>query len=127
MRMFNDKPVPLKLRSLNTTVLLRSLGSSVRYAAGYQAAQGISLPPRGHRDVPATLVLRDLRPLMLPALFLDVAAAAWGAVRGGPPVLEVPLEGVIKLWPAGRVDVACTMEKPLVGAIVTNRCRAKLF
>ena len=44
-------------------------------------------------------------------------------------MLNVPLEGFIKPWPAGRVDVACTLNQPLdaVGVPVTNICRAKLL
>ena len=38
MRMWNDHPVPLKIRALNTTILLRSLFSEERYAVGYKTA-----------------------------------------------------------------------------------------
>ena len=52
-----------------------------------------------------------------------------GAFRAGRrPVLNVPLEGFIKPWPAGRVDVACTLNQTLdaVGVSVTSVCGAKL-
>ena len=130
MRMWNDHPVPLKIRALNTTILLRSLFSKERYAVGYKTATRIKVPPKGHADVPATLVIYGLRPLMFPALWADIASEVFYALREGRrPVLNVPLEGFIKPWPAGRVDVACTLNQPLdaVGVPVTNVCRAKLL
>ena len=61
MRMWNDHPVPLKIRALNTTILLRSLFSEERYAVGYKTATKIKVPPKGHADVPAQLVIYGLR------------------------------------------------------------------
>merc|ERR1719333_1606488 len=120
--MWNDHPVPLKIRALNTTILLRSLFSEERYAVGYKTATKIKVPPKGHADVPAQLVIYGLRLFMVPAVFVAFRA-------GRRPVLDVPLEGFIKPWPAGRVDVACTLNQPLdaVGVPVTNICRAKLL
>jgi len=130
MRMWNDHPVPLKIRALNTTILLRSLFSEERYAVGYKTATKIKVPPKGHADVPAKLVIYGLRVFMVPAIFVDVVSELFDAFRAGRrPVLDVPLEGFIKPWPAGRVDVACTLNQPLdaVGVPVTNICRAKLL
>ena len=130
MRMWNDHPVPLKIRALNTTILLRSLFSEERYAVGYKTATKIKVPPKGHADVPAQLVIYGLRLFMVPAIFVDVVSEVFHAFRAGRrPVLNVPLEGFIKPWPAGRVDVACTLNQPLdaVGVPVTNICRAKLL
>ena len=130
MRMWNDHPVPLKIRALNTTILLRSLFSEERYAVGYKTATKIKVPPKGHADVPAKLVIYGLRVFMVPAILVDVVSEVFYAFRAGRrPVLNVPLEGFIKPWPAGRVDVACTLNQPLdaVGVPVTNICRAKLL
>ena len=68
MRMWNDHPVPLKIRALNTTILLRSLFSEERYAVGYKTATKIKVPPKGHADVPAQLVIYGLRVFMFPSL-----------------------------------------------------------
>mmetsp|Transcript_14914 Transcript_14914/g.44532 ORF Transcript_14914/g.44532 Transcript_14914/m.44532 type:complete len:202 (+) Transcript_14914:206-811(+) len=128
MRMHNAAPLPLKIKTLNTSALLRTLGGSERYKAGYQAASGVTLPPAGSAEVDSRLVLTDLRPLMLPALFVDAVSEAVGAAWSRrAPVMDIPLEGFIKLWPTGRVDVSCVLAQPLDGADVINTCRAKLL
>ena len=63
--------------------------------------------------MPAQLVIYGLRVFMVPAIFVDVVSELFDAFRAGRrPVLNVPLEGFIKPWPAGRVDVACTLNQP---------------
>jgi len=140
MRMFNPSPLPLAVRALNVTALMRQLGSDALHAAGYKTALNFNVPPLGHKDVAATLVLHDLRPSMLAAAAYDAAAelvcarvpAACG--EAGPPrkpALDSRLEGTLKLWPFGGASVACVMTAPLdapgLPLAVVNTCRAKLL
>ena len=99
MRMHNAQPVPLKIRTLNTTALLRTLGGAARYRAGYQAAHKVTLPPKGSAEVASRLVLTDLRPLMFEAAWRFLGGRREGVLvwrflggrrEGGRPGVAVP-------------------------------------
>jgi len=140
LRIFNPAPLPLRVRTLNVTALLRSVGSDALAAAGYKVAKDFRVPGRSSADVPSKLVLHDLRPAQVAAVVVDaatevacasIAPALCGRDGFSRPALESHLEGTLALWPAGRIDVACVMTAPLDVAgmplPVENACRAKLL
>ena len=50
MRMFNPAPLPLKVKTLNMTALMRSIGADTLYAAGYKTALDFRVPPLSHKQ-----------------------------------------------------------------------------
>lgn len=98
---------------------------------------GVSCP--GHKDIDAHLVLHNLRPAMLAAIAYDATAellcaylpALCGEDQTRRPSLNSHLEGSLKLWPMGQVNVKCVMAAPLdVAGLplpVVNTCQAKVL
>ena len=141
MRMYNPAPMPLRVKSMNMTALMRAVGSDELYAAGYKSAMNFKVPPMSSAVVAAKLTLHDLRLSMLAAAVVDAASelvcANFPAACGDPdakarrPVLDSHLEGKLRLWPLGGVDVKCVMTAPLdvlgLPLPVVNTCQARLL
>lgn len=94
MKIHNTMPVPLKVRGMNMTVSLRSVGSDELYEVGYQDFPAYNAPPYGSTVTTGVSVFNDLRPGVILAQVLDVIKQ----IGSKDPKLETYTLGKVKLW-----------------------------
>lgn len=94
MRIHNALALPLKVKGINMTASLRTIGSNDLYEVGYQELPAFSAPSFGSTLTTAKCVFHDLRPGVLLAQIWDVVKQT-GAQN---PTLQTHTAGQVRLW-----------------------------